>query len=79
MTKMDFARTELIVEDAIGSGGAESTTGIVPTRATLLVDGREVAMSSFHPITVETNFDVFTTATVTILIDKVTMHQVKEL
>ena len=75
---MDFARTELIVEDAIVSGGSESPTGIVPTRATLLVDGREVAMSGEHPITVETNFDALTTVTVTILIDKVIMQQVNK-
>lgn len=75
---MDFARTELIVEDAIVSGGSENPTGIVPTRATLLVDGREVAMSGEHPIIVEANFDALTTVTVTILIDKVTMQQVNK-
>ena len=74
---MDFARTELIVEDAIVSGGSESPTGIVPTRATLLVDGREVAMSGDHPIIVEANFETLTVVTVTILIDKVTMQQVR--
>ena len=74
---MDFARTELIVEDAIVSGGSESPTGIVPTRATLLVDGREGAMSGDHPIIVEANFETLTVVTVTILIDKVTMQQVR--
>ena len=75
---MDFARTELIVEDAIVGGDSENSTGIVPTKATLLVDGREVAMSVEHPIIVEANFDTLTTVTVTILIDKVTMQQVNK-
>ena len=69
---MDFAHTELIVEDNTDG------TGIVPTTGTLLVDGREVAMSAEHPITVEANFGTFTTATVTILIDEVTMRQVNK-
>lgn len=75
---MDFARTELIVEDVTVREGSKNSTGIVPTKATLLVDGREVAMSGEHPIIVEANFDAFTTVTVTILIDKVTMQQVNK-
>ena len=74
---MDFARTELIVEDVTVREGSKNSTGIAPTRATLLVDGREVAMSADHPIIVEANFEALTTATVTILIDKVTMQQVR--
>lgn len=75
---MDFARTELIVEDVTVREGSKNSTGIVPTKATLLVDGREVAMSGEHPIIVEANFDALTTVTVTILIDKVTMQQVNK-
>ena len=75
---MDFARTELIVEDVTVREGSKNPTGIAPTRATLLVDGREVAMSGEHPIIVEANFEALTTATVTILIDKVTMQQVNK-
>ena len=75
---MDFARTELIVEDAIVGGDSENPTGLVPTKATLFVDGREVAMSREHPILVEVNFETLTAATVTIFIDKVTMHQVNK-
>ena len=76
---MDFARTELIVEDVTVREGSKNSTGIAPTRATLLVDGREVAMSCDHPISVEANFDTLTVVTVTILIDKVTMQQVNKL
>ena len=75
---MDFARTELIVEDVTVREGSKNSTGIVPTSATLLVDGREVAMSGDHPIIVEANFDALTTVTVTILIDKVIMQQVNK-
>ena len=75
---MDFARTELIVEDVTVREGSKNPTGIAPTRATLLVDGREVAMSGEHPIIVEANFEALITATVTILIDKVTMQQVSK-
>ena len=75
---MDFARTELIVEDVIVRECSKNSTGIVPTKAALLVDGREVAMSGEHPIIVEANFDALTTVTVTILIDKVTMQQVNK-
>ena len=75
---MDFARTELIVEDVTVRECSKNSTGIAPTRATLLVDGREVAMSGEHPIIVEANFDALTTITVTILIDKVTMQQVNK-
>ena len=75
---MDFARTELIVEDVTVREGSKNSTGIVPTKAALLVDGREVAMSGEHPIIVEANFDALTTVTVTILIDKVTMQQVNK-
>ena len=69
---MDFARTELIVEDVTDG------TGIVPTTVKLLVDGREVALSADHPIIVEANFEAITTATVSILIDKVTLQQVSK-
>ena len=75
---MDFARTELIVEDVTVRECSKNSTGIVPTKVTLLVDGREVAMSGEHPIIVEANFDALTTVTVTILIDKVTMQQVNK-
>ena len=75
---MDFARTELIVEDIIVDGDSENPTGIVPHKATLLVDGREVVMSWVHPILVEVDVETLTAATVTICIDKVTMHQVKK-
>ena len=75
---MDFARTELIVEDVTVCEGSKNSTGIVPTRATLLVDGREVAMSGDHPIIVEANFETLTVVTVTILIDKVIMQQVNK-
>ena len=74
---MDFARTELIVEDVTVREVSKNSTGIAPTRATLLVDGREVAMSADHPIIVETGFETLTVVTVTILIDKVTMQQVR--
>ena len=76
---MDFARTELIVEDVTVREGSKNPTGIVPTRATLLVDGREVALSGEHPIIVEANFEALTTVTVTILIDKVIMQQASTL
>ena len=75
---MDFARTELTVEDITAGVGSKNPTGIVPTNTTLLVDNREVALSLEHPIIVETSHNAITTTTVTILIDKVTMHQVNK-
>lgn len=69
---MDFARTELIVEDDVVG------TGIVMNTGTLLVDGREVALAEDRPVIVEAQYGTFTTVTVSIIIDKVTMQQVSK-
>lgn len=69
---MAFAHTELIVEEESDTEG----TGIIATTGRLLVDGRAVAMSAEHPVTVVASLEELTTATVTIIIDKVTMQKV---
>ena len=73
---MDFARTELVVEDKTYGTAPGAPIGIVRTQVSLLGDGWKVATSADRSLVVEHIDEGCFTVRVPMLIDKVTIKEV---